>query len=46
MDKTTYKLASTPIDPNIKLGIAKEDATMEKEMFQCLVGKLIYLSHT
>jgi hypothetical protein len=37
---------STPIDPNIKIGIAEEDAIVHKGMSQRLVGKLIYLSHT
>ena len=48
--KETKKLAckptSTPIDPNYNLGEAKEDATIDREMYQCLVGRLIYLSHT
>lgn len=40
------KPASTPIDPNHKLGNAEEDAMVNKEMYQRLVGRLIYLSHT
>ena len=44
--KTACKPASTPIDPNMKLGTAEEDAAVDREMFQRLVGKLIYLSHT
>ena len=44
--KTACKPVSTPMDPNIKLGIAEEDAMVNKEMYQRLVGKLIYLSHT
>ena len=47
--KETRKLAckptSTPIDSNHKLGEAEEDATVDKEMYQHLVGRLIYLSH-
>ncbi|CAJ2663478.1 unnamed protein product [Trifolium pratense] len=44
--KTACKPACTPIDPNIKLGNAEEDVAVNKERYQRLVGKLIYLSHT
>ena len=44
--KTTCKPANTPIDPNLKLGNAEEDTAVDKEMYQRLVGRLIYLSHT
>ncbi|RVW75167.1 Protein MHF2-like [Vitis vinifera] len=44
--KIGCKLADTPIDPNHKLREASEDATVDKGMYQILVGKLIYLSHT
>jgi len=44
--KTACKPVNTPIDPNLKLGNAKEDTTVDKEMYQRLVGRLIYLSHT
>ena len=44
--KTACKPASIPVDPNIKLGSAEEDIVVDKEMYQILVGKLIYLSHT
>ncbi|RCU30907.1 hypothetical protein DVA81_19785, partial [Acinetobacter baumannii] len=44
--KLACKPASTPIDPNHKLGIANEDMAVDKEGFQKLVGKLIYLAHT
>ena len=48
--KETRKLAckptSTPIDPNNKLGKAEEDVAVDREMYQHLVGRLIYLSHT
>ena len=44
--KTACKPASTPIDQNLRLGEAEKDATVDKEMYQCLVGRLIYLSHT
>ncbi|XP_068483246.1 uncharacterized mitochondrial protein AtMg00810-like [Phaseolus vulgaris] len=44
--KTACKPASTPIDPNIELGSAEEDNVADKEMYQRLVGRLIYLSHT
>ena len=44
--KTTCKPANTPIDPNLKLGNTEEDTAVDKEMYQRLVGRLIYLSHT
>lgn len=44
--KTSCKPANTPVDPNEKLGNAEEDIAVDKEMYQRLVGKLIYLSHT
>jgi hypothetical protein len=44
--KTACKPASTPIDPNLRLGKAEEDVAVDGEMYQCLVGRLIYLSHT
>jgi hypothetical protein len=44
--KTACKPACTPIDPNVKLGNAEEDIAVNKEKYQRLVGKLIYLSHT
>ncbi|WVY99969.1 hypothetical protein V8G54_026039 [Vigna mungo] len=44
--KAACKPASTPLEPNIKLGNAEEDVVVEKEMYQRLVGRLIYLSHT
>nr|KYP41834.1 Copia protein [Cajanus cajan] len=34
------------MDTNLKLGNSDESATVDKEMYQRLVGKLIYLSHT
>nr|KYP52584.1 hypothetical protein KK1_025538 [Cajanus cajan] len=40
------KPASTPLEPNLKLGNAEEDVAVDKEMYQRLVGRLIYLSHT
>jgi len=44
--KTACKPISTPVDPNIKLESAEEDNAVNKEMYQRLVGRLIYLSHT
>ena len=38
------KPTSTLIDPNYKLG--DEDTMVNREMYQRLVGRLIYLSHT
>jgi hypothetical protein len=44
--KIAYKSASAPIDPNLKFEKAEEDIVVDKGMYQCFVGKLIYLSHT
>ena len=44
--KLACKPANTPIYPNHKLGEAKEDTVVDIEMYQNLVGRLIYLSHT
>ena len=44
--KTACNPASTPMDPNLKLEKAEEDAPVDREMYQRLVGRLIYLSHT
>lgn len=44
--KLACKPASTPIEPNHKLSIAAENLPVDKEMYQRLVGKLIYLAHT
>ena len=44
--KTACKPTSTPIDPNLRLKEAEKDATVDKKMYQRLVGRLIYLSHT
>ena len=44
--KTACKPASTPMDPNLKLGLAENDAIVDRESYQRLVGRLIYLSHT
>ncbi|KAL5576404.1 hypothetical protein UlMin_018103 [Ulmus minor] len=44
--KLACRPASTLINPNFKLGEAEEDYAMNRESYQCLVGKLIYLSHT
>ena len=40
------KPGSTPMDPNHKLGEAKEEPVVDKRMYQRLVGRLIYLAHT
>ena len=34
------------MDPNHKLGKAKEELVVDKRMYQGLVGRLIYLAHT
>ena len=44
--KLGCKLTTTPIEANQKLGEAKEEPIVDKEMYQRLVGKLIYLAHT
>ena len=44
--KIGCKLVSTPMDPNHKLGEAKEEPMVDKRMYQRLVGRLIYLAHT
>ncbi|GMP41435.1 hypothetical protein CsSME_00011533 [Camellia sinensis var. sinensis] len=40
------KMVETPIEPNLKLQAAKAEEVKEREQYQRLVGKLIYLSHT
>lgn len=40
------KPADTPMDPTIKLGFKISDKTVDKERYQRLVEKLIYLAHT
>ena len=40
------KPASIPIDPNHKLREVEGDKDTNKEIYQSLVGRLIYLSHT
>ena len=34
------------MDPNHKLGEAKEELVVDKRMYQRLVGRFIYLAHT
>lgn len=41
-----YRLSDTPMDPNRKLGEVSNGVPIEKDKYQRLVGKLIYLSHT
>ncbi|KAL4030380.1 hypothetical protein IC575_008616 [Cucumis melo] len=38
--------ADTSIEFNSKLGNSDDQVPVDKEQYQCLVGKLIYLSHT
>ena len=40
------KPISIPIDPNYKLGEAEDDIAVDREMYQRLVGRLIYLFGT
>lgn len=39
------KPAQTPVNVNQKIGELIEDPVVDKEVYQKLVGKLIYLSH-
>ena len=45
-EKIGCKPISNPMDPNHKLGKAKEELIVDKRMYQRLVGRLIYLVHT
>ena len=40
------KATETPIKPNLKLQPASLVEVIDKEKYQCLVGRLIHLSHT
>lgn len=40
------KATETPIEPNLKIQSAKPEDVLNKEQYQRLVGRLIYLSHT
>ena len=40
------KPADTPIAPNERLSIQDNQTSTDKDQYQRLVGKLIYLSHT
>ena len=46
----TRKIVCKPIytlmDPNHKLGEAKEEPVVDKRIYQRLVGRLLYLAHT
>ena len=44
--KIGCKPVFTPMDPNHKLGEAKEEPMVDKRMYQRLVGRFIYLAHT
>lgn len=44
--KADCKLAATPMDSNQKLSEAREEPPVDKGMYQRLVGRLIYLTHT
>ena len=41
-----FKVAETPIEANLKLDTTKAENVIDRERFQKLVEKLIYLSHT
>lgn len=40
------KPVDTPMNPNIKIGMRKDNPLIDKRRYQRLVGKLINLSHT
>ncbi|KAK3012421.1 hypothetical protein RJ639_010652 [Escallonia herrerae] len=40
------KPVDTPMDPTCKLGTKEGSTPVDKGRYQCLVGRLIYLSHT
>ena len=40
------KLAKTPMDPNTKLGSIIQGEVVDRDRYERLVGKLIYLTHT
>ena len=41
-----YHTTKTPIEPNLKLQATKDTKIEDKEKYQRLVRRLIYLSHT
>lgn len=43
---TTYKPTSTLINLNLNISLDEEAAIIDRKMYRCLIGKLIYLSHT
>ena len=43
---TGCKASKTPIDPKVKLKTATTKEMVDREYYQRLVGRLIYLSHT
>ncbi|CAA7388774.1 unnamed protein product [Spirodela intermedia] len=44
--KFACKPPSTPLNPNHKLSVGKGEECIDREMYQCLIGRLIYLTHT
>ncbi|CAA7399927.1 unnamed protein product [Spirodela intermedia] len=44
--KSGCKPANTPIDPNQKLCMADEENSINREMYQRLIGRPLYLTHT
>ena len=43
---TCCKSVETPIDPNLKLKATAANKVVDREYYQRLVGRLIYLSYT
>ncbi|CAA7408973.1 unnamed protein product [Spirodela intermedia] len=44
--KSVCKPAKKPIDPNQKLCMTNEEISIDREMYQRLIGRLLYLTHT
>lgn len=43
---TCCKSVETPIDPNVKLKAVAVNEVVDREYYQRLVGRLVYLSYT
>ena len=41
-----FRVSETPVELNVKLYVAKAKEVKDREQYQRLVGRLIYLSHT
>ncbi|CAA6664337.1 unnamed protein product [Spirodela intermedia] len=45
-EKSACKPASTPLNPNHKLSVREGEEYIDREMYQHLIGRLLYLTHT